>query len=275
MQTRIRDAVARAGGIVRAKRLRDAGFGERAIDRAVAEGTLTRVSRGWLALPGADPMMASAARAGVVISCVTQARALGLWVLEGQTMHVAAHPHSGRAPTSTAVVHWSSPLVPRHPDRLADPIENVLVLVARCQPREPALAVWESALNKGLVDRQALARLPLPAAARSLLDEAQPYADSGLESFAIPRLRWLGLPLVRQVWIAGHRVDLLIGDLLVLQIDGGHHVGTQREQDVAHDAELMLMGFHVIRVGYRQMVDGWPEVQDRIMRAVAAGLHRR
>ena len=103
--------------------------------------------------------------------------------------------------------------------------------------------------------------------------EADPFADSGLESLAVPRLRWLQLPLRRQIWVFGHRVDLLIAERLVLQIDGAHHVGAQRDQDIAHDAELMLLGYHVIRVGYRQVVDHWEEVQDRIMRAVAQGLH--
>ena len=275
MRDGIQDAVARAGGIARVERLRNAGFSERALDREIAAGEVKRVRRGWVAIPGADPMAVEAARAGVVISCISQARRLGLWVLEEPAVHVAARPHAGRAPTARAVVHWAKPVVPRHPDLLADPIENVLVLTARCQPREAALAIWESALRKRLIDREAIARLPLPASARDVLDAAQPWADSGLESFALPRLRWLGLPLVRQIWIAGHRVDLLIGERLALQIDGGHHVGAQREQDIAHDAELMLMGYHVVRVGYHQMVDAWPTVQDVIMRAVAAGLHRR
>ena len=77
-----------------------------------------------------------------------------------------------------------------------------------------------------------------------------------------------------QVWIAGHHVDFLIGDRLVLQIDGGHHVGAQREADVLHDAHLMSMGYHVIRVGYGQVVGRWHEVQDLITRAIAKGLHR-
>ena len=65
----------------------------------------------------------------------------------------------------------------------------------------------------------------------------------------------------------------LSGERLVLQIDGATHVGPQREEDIRHDAALMLLGFHVIRVGYRDVVDGWPAVQDLIMRAVAQGLH--
>jgi very-short-patch-repair endonuclease len=164
-------------------------------------------------------------------------------------------------------------VVPRHPDALVDPIENVLVLVAVCQPFEAAIAVWESALRQRLVDIEVLRRMRLPAAAREMLDRASPWSDSGLETFVVPRLRWLRLPLRRQIWIAGHRVDLLIGDRLVLQIDGGHHVGAQREEDIAHDAALRLLGYHVIRVGYAQVIDRWHEVQDLIMRAVAQRLH--
>ncbi len=80
--------------------------------------------------------------------------------------------------------------------------------------------------------------------------------------------------LTPQAWILGHRVDLLIGDKLVVQVDGGHHVGAQREADVRHDALLALNGYHVIRVGYRQLVDDWPSVQQAIVSAIAQGLHR-
>ncbi|MGN7976218.1 endonuclease domain-containing protein [Microbacterium sp. 22195] len=171
-------------------------------------------------------------------------------------------------------VHWAKPLIPRHPDSLEDPIENVLALVADCEPHERALATWESALNKGLVKREVLDRLPLKRVARDLLSEAIPFADSGLETYLRSRLGWLGLPLTFQIWIAGHRTDLLIGDRLILQIDGAAHTGAQRDEDIRHDAELRLMGYHVIRVGYRQVMDRWHVVQDLIMRAVAQGLHR-
>jgi hypothetical protein len=33
------------------------------------------------------------------------------------------------------------------------------------------------------------------------------------------------------------------------------------------------MGYHVIRVGYQQVINEWEHVQDLIMRAVAQGLH--
>ncbi len=154
-----------------------------------------------------------------------------------------------------------------------DSVENVLVLVATCIPREEAVIVWESALNKQMASAESLSRLALPGRARSLLDEVQPFADSGLESIVIFRLRWMKVRLLPQAFLHGHRVDLLIGERLVLQIDGAHHVGGQRAEDIRHDALLTLNGYHVIRVGYRQIVDDWPSVQYLISRAVAQGLH--
>ncbi len=262
------------GGVVRVSTLVDAGGSRHTVAAALASGALVRVTRGWVAVPGADELLVGAARRGVVVTCVTQAARLGLWVLErGARPHVAAKPHAGRAPTDEAIVHRHLPVVPRHPDVLVDVVENVLLTVAHCQPFEAALAVWESALRRGQVASGALRRLPLPGCARRLLDAADVWSDSGLETLVVPRLRWLQLPLRRQVWVSGHRIDLLIGDRLVLQIDGAHHTGPQRDEDIAHDAALMLLGYHVIRVSYRHVVDDWAGVQDLVMRAVAQGLH--
>lgn len=270
---RLCHAVQRSGGVARVRALVDAGHTRYVIGRAIERGEIVRVRRDWVALPSADRELVEAARAGVVLSCITQARRLGLWVLHEDRPHVAVSAHSS-ATLARGRVHRAAPLVPRHPDSLADPIENVLALVAACQPFEPALAIWESALRGGLVVRGALERLGLSTAASRILADASPWSDSGLESFVVPRLRWLGLPIVPQAWIAGHRVDFLIGERLILQIDGGHHAGAQRSSDIAHDARLMLLGYHVIRVDYGAVVERWHEVQDLVMRAVAQGLHR-
>lgn len=269
------DLVSQRGGVARSVRLSEAGVSWRAVAEAVDDGRLLRVRRQWLAVPDADPHLLAAARGGVVLSCLTGAEHLGLWVTMRGGVHVAAAPHAGRVDVAEGThVHRMKPLVPRHPDSLVDAVENTLVLAAMCVPREEALAVWESALNKRLVTIDALERLALPAKAREILRVAQPFADSGLETIVITRLRWLGLRLLAQAWILDHRVDLLIGDRLVLQIDGAHHVGAQRAEDIRHDALLTLNGYHVIRVGYRQIVDDWPSVQDLVTRAVAQGLHR-
>lgn len=272
---RLRDAVAAGGGVVRVAALRAVGVPRRAVEQAVAAQLLRRPRNGWVALPDADPLLIAAARAGVVLSCLTQAERLGLWVLGDGAIHVAAPPqrHIAEVKAETRV-HWARPLVPRHPDVLVDPVENVLALIARCQPRERALAVWESALRQGLVTRETLRLMPLAPSTRSLLEECSILSDSGLETFIPVRLRFLRLPIRQQLWLAGRPVDFLIGDRLVLQIDGGHHVGAQRRSDIAHDARLTLLGYHVIRIDYVQIMTRWAEVHDVIVRAVAQGLHR-
>lgn len=268
------DAISNGGGVLRVERLRDLGFRRTVLASALAAGRLERVRRGWVALPTADPLLVSAARRSVVLTCITQARRLGLWVHEAPlSAHVGATPGSAGGKPDTIHVHWARPLLPRNPDSLVDPIENVLAIVAECEPYEQALATWDSALNKGLVTLEGLAGYNWRPAARRLLGEATPFSDAGLETYLRPRLRWLRQSIRIQTWIEGHRVDALVGERLVLQIDGAHHVGEQRSEDIRHDAELRLMGYHVVRISYHQMMHEWPRVQDLIMRAVAQGLH--
>lgn len=269
------DFVRSNGGVALARQVLDAGISDHAIRRALANGQLRRPRRGWLAASDADPMIVGAARAGVVLTCVTQARRLRIWAGSDHTLHVAAPAHSGAVRAPNSHVHWSTPVIPRIRGQLVDPIENVLATVAECQPREQALATWESAVNKRLVDVGALRRLRWRwrPAARILLRDAKPFAESGRESIILERLRWIPVRLTPQVWLHGHRVDLLIGERLVLQYDGEHHVGAQREADIRHDAILRLHGYTVIRIGRGQLEDDWPGVLHVILRAIGQGLH--
>lgn len=260
-------------GVARVEALRRAGVSVHALRRAREQGRIVSVRRGWVALPGADPHLVAAARRGVVLSCVTLAARRGLWVLDASEPHVAAPPTAGHVTTTRGVIHWNAPLVERDPDSCEDSLENALVIISKCQLYESALSTWESALRGGAVDPGVLGRLPLPPAARRLLDDARPFADAGTETILRTRLRWLKVPITPQVWILGHTVDFLIGDRLVIQIDGGHHVGPQRTSDIAHDALLKLHGFHVIRVGYDQLMNHWPEVQRIILAAIGQRLH--
>nr|WP_223622958.1 DUF559 domain-containing protein [Microbacterium sp. EST19A] len=246
---------------------------DHALRRARERGLIFSVCRGWVALREADAMLVAAARRGVVLSCVTLAARRGLWVLDDSGPHLAAPSTSGHASSARGVVHWSKPIFPRDPDSCEDSLENALVILARCQPYESAIATWESAFRQRLVDPGELERAPLPPAARQLLAEAQPFADSGTETIFLTRLAWLNVSITPQVWILGHRVDFLLGDLLVVQIDGGHHVGAQRSSEIEHDALLKLHGYHVIRIGYDHLMNQWPWVQRTILAAIAQRLH--
>ncbi|HWT32915.1 MAG TPA: type IV toxin-antitoxin system AbiEi family antitoxin domain-containing protein [Microbacterium sp.] len=267
--------VAKHGGVVRSADAFARGHSQRTIAAAIERGALMRIRRVWIARPGADAHLRAAAAAGVFVSCITEARRLGLWVLEdAKACHVAADAHRGRiAVAPGTIIHRNAPIIPRDRSELVDPVENVLANVAACQPLEAAVATWDSALRKRIVTPEALRRLPFTGAARRVLECANPFVDSGLETLVLYRTSRWPVRVLPQVTIAGRDVDFLFGDRLVLQIDGGHHVGAQRTSDIEHDAQLMLMGYHVIRVGYDQVVHDWPSVQAVLMRAIAQGLH--
>ncbi|MFT4233335.1 MAG: DUF559 domain-containing protein [Leucobacter sp.] len=269
------DVLRRAGGITRTAALTRAGVARHQLRAALHAGGLVQPRKGWVALPDADPELFEAARRGVLLSCVTQAGRLGLWVLEQpERPHYAARSHGSHIVPGPGMVHWRAPLVPRAPEVLEDPVENVLLLVALCQPQEAALAIVDSALNKRLTTVSALERLEAPALG-PLLSRADPYSDSGLETLFRSRLSWLRIAIRAQTHLLGRRVDFLIGDRLVVQIDGKHHSGAQRDADIRHDAALRREGYTVIRVTYSLVVHHWPEVQDMILSAISRGLHLR
>lgn len=261
------------GGATRIAVLRERGYSVHAIRGALARGELSRPRNGWVALPGLDPELRFAVAHGVVLSCVSLARRKGLWVSRiPDRPHVAARSRGSHV-RALAHVHWSDPLVRRPPGAFVDSLANTLGYVAHCLPREEALAVWESALNKRMIDLQSLRLLPLRRRERELLAECRPYSDSGLETLFKTRLRWLRVAVRAQTWLFGHRVDFLIGDRLVVQIDGAQHGGPQKLKDYSHDAALGLRGYRVVRFGYVQVVHHWPVVQETILEALAQGWH--
>lgn len=242
----------------------------------MSAGTLVRVRRGWISTHDADAELIAAARDGVVVTCVSAARRRGLWVVQESGTHVAAPSHAGRMTAGEAsTVHWHEPWEARHPDALVDSLINMLILVALCQPFDAALTIWESALRKGLVELDYLTQLELPAVVRRVRDTASPFSDSGLETLMLVRLAWLRLPIRQQVFLHGHCVDFLIGARLVVQIDGWAHHRTSRDRnrDIAHDAQLALAGYTVLRVSYDQVMNRWEEVHGLIVAAVARSLH--
>lgn len=257
-------------GVMRASELLARGYSAHALRSALAAETVIRPQRGWIALPGADPELLFAVRQGAILSCLAVAKREGLWVREYRP-HFAVRTRGSNVDTGSLVLHWGRPVRRRELFAALDSIENALNFVARCQPQEEALAIWESALRKGLVTRASLSRYPYVGVARELLEAATPFSDSGVESYVMRRLRALGLRVVAQAYIGGHRVDFLIEGWLVLQIDGGTHVGEQRDEDNRLDAVLHNQGYHTIRAGYWQVMERWPEVQGWLMEALSQG----
>ncbi len=259
----------------------DAGFTVRAIRTAAREGGVEIVRRRWLATIDAPPRLLTAARAGGRIACVSAARERGWWMPPGvdDRLHLSFAPgsaSSGLAPDFAGRAHWTKPIAPVPRRSLLESVEDTLAHIATCLGREHAHVLWESATRLEKIDPAALRRVRWRSiAAREVAESIGGLSDSGLETIVVIRLRSHGLPVRQQIVLAGRPVDILIGRRLVVQSDGWefHSSSSQRSADIAHDAELRLRGYTVLRFSYAQIVHGWDTVERTILRAVAAGLH--
>ena len=157
---------------------------------------------------------------------------------------------------------------------LIEPVINVLAHVAGCAAPADALCVWESALRKGAVQPGVLTGVRWRGSAQQLAALASVLSDSGLETRFVVLMRGLGVEVRQQVWIDGHPVDGLIGERLVVQLDGfAHHQGADRRRDLRADARLVLLGYTVLRFDLVQLLFHPHEVVATIATALAQQRH--
>ena len=277
----VQDWVASRGGVAHTRDLRSAGFLPHDVARAVSAGLLTRVRRSWVATPHCDPRRTAAAAVAGRVTCVTAAEMAGLWIPPGQSSldrpHIAVRPTSSRHGDTGAQLHWAVGPVPCSPTVVEDPLLNVLFHVARCLPRQDALTIWESAIRKQRADPAVLARTAWHSTrAQALASMASALSDSGLETVFVDGMRRCGIVVRQQVRVDGHLVDGLIGERLIVQIDGfTHHQAADRRRDLREDARLLLRGYLVLRFDFQQILFDWPHVEETVVLAIAQGLHRR
>jgi very-short-patch-repair endonuclease len=267
------------GGVMHRSSLRDAGFSPYRVRRELEAGRLISIGRDRVALPQLQPDIVRAARAGLRLTCVTEARRRGLWAFADSALHVAApdgYSARGRL-ESDFEVHWS--LGPSHVPREwgVEPLPNVLYHVARCQPLDYAVATFDSALNGHAISVHELNRLAKRLGRRfaSVVAATDGRADSGSESLFRVRMSAAGVQVEPQAVVDGHPVDGLIGKTLVVQIDGfgPHSDPARRARDLAQDRRLDLLGFTVFRFSSLSIEREWPTVERQILDAMAQGIH--
>lgn len=263
-------------GIAHTSELRAAGYTNHEMRQAVDAGLLERVRRSWLVSAQCSAERRAAAEVSGRVTCVTAAKHLGLWSVADERMHVAVPSSSSRITAPGRVLHWSAGPAPVARFAVEDPILNVLYHVGRCLQPPDASAVWESALRRTLVTLPQLRRTAWHSTAVDIvLEMVGALSDSGVETAFIRICRSCGLEVRQQVIIDGHRVDALIGDRLVVQLDGFefHSSAKDRRRDLRQDARLALLGYTVLRFDYQQVMFDPGYVQQTIVSAVAQGLH--
>ncbi|WP_144720221.1 endonuclease domain-containing protein [Agrococcus jejuensis] len=261
-------------GVLSAAQLDAMGVTRRSRDEAVARGRLVRVRRGWFARPDADRTVVDAVRAEGCVSCASALRLRGAWVPEGLAgRHVRHADHRREQGRRGCLPHGGNP-----PVRAAlDDLETAFRCVLRCGSAEDVVVIADSLLHLRLVTLEDLA-----ASARSAprwvtgLLATTDRAESGLESIVRVRLRSCRLRVRAQVWIGARRVDLVVGDRLVIECDGAEHHGGWAAQsaDRARDRALVASGYLVMRVTYRQVLDDWPAIEQEILAVVRRREHR-
>ncbi|GAA3595580.1 endonuclease domain-containing protein [Agrococcus terreus] len=265
------DPIALSLGIATTLQLSVLGWSKWRIERAVRDGVLARVRPGWFAHASASADALEAVRAGGCVSCFSALRLRGAWVPEVQRHHVrrAAHRQGGcrafgaQPPVLSAV----------------DDLESAFRCALRCGSAEDVLVVLDSLLHRRLasVDELRSWMLSAPLRLRRLLELADWRAESGTETMVRVRLRSLQIGVRIQVRVvSGVRVDLLVGERLVIECDSReHHAGrASYEADRARDRWLLAHGFLVLRLSYRQVHDDWPEIERDILAIVRRGDHR-
>lgn len=151
---------------------------------------------------------------------------------------------------------------------VADAIDDL----ARCGSLEQLAVAVDSALHQRMLS------LRHPVAERLRALGVEGVCESGTETAFWLRMRRHGLAITRQVQITGvGRVDFLIGERLVIEVDGRafHDQESSFEGDRHRDAELSIRGYRVLRFSYRQVFENWDLVEAAVLAAVSRGDHLR
>ena len=273
--------MAALGGVARVSTLLRAGVSESALRSAVRRRTLFRIRKGWLRTPDAPANVVRCVELGGRLGCISAARYLGLWTPDtANTIHVSLPHHAGRVhglPMAQATIHWQSAAWRAH----ASPVETVSAAIRQillCCDRETAVTIIDSALNKRQLSMHELSWIvgSLPPGFESVLSDVDSASQSGLETLCRWRLARVGLSIRAQVPIDGvGRVDLVIGDRLVIEADGRewHEDPAAFLADRSRDLALISLGYIVLRLAYEHIVHEWQRAELAVMALVGRREH--
>jgi len=258
--------------------LRAAGISSAELRRALRQGAATRVRTGIVASANCAPEIRDAAHVGGRLAGASAARYLGLWH-PPHTRLVIEVPRGTHCSTRTAgAVILRGPSGPRRVG--CSPASDIVVHVLRTEPLPVAIAIIDSALARGAVVPTDLQRVSesLSRSRRSQLALVDGRSESGTESVVRVALALAGIIAVPQVRIPltrASRVDLVVGDRLVIECDSrAFHTDPDAVlRDRERDLQLIRLGFLVVRVPYAAAMFDLGGVVSAIQRMTDAGLH--
>lgn len=263
-------------GVLTTAQLLRAGVMKRMLRAALASGAWARVRRGWIAC-APDAEAVAAVRAGGAVSCLSAMAHLGAW--QPRRAHGHVRRADGQRDRRALPAKGCRPYGENPPVRAAvDDLETSFRCALRCADPEQLIAVADSIVHRQLATLEELRgwAATAPQRVRALLELVEPSSESGTESMVRVRLRSLGLRVSVQQWIGRRRVDLMIGDRLIIECDSvAHHADRDAfQRDRRSDRMHLALGYLVVRLTWEQIHDEWPEVERDILAIVRRGDHR-
>ena len=285
----IESLLERHDGALTTSILRSAGHSKRRIQAAVSAKQLERVRPGGFIAPRTAPGdLGVAILAGGSLTAASAFAHHGLWTPHGErTRHLrlskkraelweagAVHRRFGRESDCLHVLPG-----PRR-DLLDGPIddaETAMIAAGACAAGDDLVAVLESFLRVGGSLDELLRLSPVPRGFAAARDRVVAGADSGLETLVRVRLEDLGLRVRAQVRCGVWPCDLVVGEWLVIELDGFafHSSRAALDRDAAKGRDLALAGYTLLRFTYDDVMHRWPECLAQIEAAVRTGLHLR
>lgn len=257
--------------------LRDHGFSRRRIEEELRSGRLVRVRRDRYARAEEHDAIATAARMGGRVTCLTLLRMLDIFVLSADAVvHVQVPRSSSRFERPVGAdfrLHWDRTATREllHVATLEEAVRHAM----RCQEPRAALATLDSLAHHALLTEDQLRRIfaDLPRRFRALLRLVDSTAESGPETFVRLMLRALGLSFETQVWIGGvGRVDFVVEGWLIIECDSKefHEGWDKQKEDRRRDLAAACLGYVTIRPLASEILYDSMAVQQSILRVVDA-----
>lgn len=289
----VETAVNALGGIATRQQLLREGLTGFDLTRAVRRASVRRVRQGRYASSTASGDAIAATRVGGMLAGPSAAASYGLWAGFDTRLHISVGSNSSRLRMNGApsvvpigrrtpdtsprevVVHWlEGGAVPElGPECWRVPMRVCLRQVVEWGDKETAMACLESALRSiSLTELRHIFTDACPAH-RLIAAAAQPGAGSGPETIVDLRISSTGIHLRRQVFVTSVGwVDFgVVGTKIVIEIDGYeyHSDPAAFERDRRRDAQLVALGYTVIRLSFRQVFEQWAWCESVILAAIA------
>lgn len=266
--------IAELGLFVKRAVLLSRGWSDRDLRRAVNQGTILRIRKGWYSVPSAPRFAAEAFRIGGRLAGLSCLSTWGIWTPETRKIHVTVpdaarglrRPTDMRAPFDRADGHryrvtWNDAATDRHASfRWRTSVIDALVHVLENHDRVTSIVCLDAALHSrreggaGIVESdldEIFARAPQRVQAwRSQVDGR---AGSGGETeFRLLALE-AGIPFVPQPFVAGVGfLDGQIGPSVFVEVDGAHWHDNPEAFAVDRERDILVAGKNgrVLRFSY-------------------------